>query len=106
MEGFVFPAVCSRKRLRRPSSGNHAAMVGRTEGRLCFGPTGRSTGWVWTGLSRGILGFIPGITTNYDTMQVAGHESAAHLRGIVQISILHNLVHPLFGVVWPWREAG
>ena len=65
-----------------------------------------STGWVWTGLSPGILGFIPGITTNYDTMQVAGHESAAHLRGIVQISILHNLVHPLFGVVWPWREAG
>lgn len=31
-------------------------------------------------------------------MQVAGHESAAHLRGIVQISFLHNLVQPLFGV--------
>ncbi|GAB2954456.1 DUF4383 domain-containing protein [Micromonospora polyrhachis] len=47
----------------------------------------------------GILGFIPGITTNYDTMQFATHHSDAKLFGVFQVSILHNLVHLLFGVV-------
>jgi hypothetical protein len=47
----------------------------------------------------GILGFIPGITTDYDTMQFAGHESGAKLLGIFQVSILHNIVHLLFGAV-------
>ncbi|GAA0805700.1 DUF4383 domain-containing protein [Spirilliplanes yamanashiensis] len=46
----------------------------------------------------GVLGFIPGITTNYDTMQFAGHESEAMLLGVFQVSILHNIVHLLFGV--------
>lgn len=46
----------------------------------------------------GILGFIPGITTNYDAMEFAGHESRAELLGIFQVSILHNIVHLLFGV--------
>ncbi|QOT15728.1 MULTISPECIES: DUF4383 domain-containing protein [Paenarthrobacter] len=45
----------------------------------------------------GILGFIPGITSNYDTMQFAGHTSEALLLGIFQVSILHNIVHLLFG---------
>ncbi|QEE62076.1 DUF4383 domain-containing protein [Salinibacterium sp. dk2585] len=47
----------------------------------------------------GIMGFIPGVTTNYETMQFAGHESEAMLLGIFQVSILHNLVHLLFGVL-------
>ena len=47
----------------------------------------------------GILGFIPGITTGYDQMQFAGHESEAFLLGIFQVSILHNIVHLLFGVI-------
>ena len=46
----------------------------------------------------GVLGFIPGITTNYDSMEFAGHESGAELFGIFQVSILHNIVHLLFGV--------
>jgi hypothetical protein len=46
----------------------------------------------------GVLGFIPGITTNYDQMQFAGHESEAHLLGLFNVSILHNIVHLLFGV--------
>ena len=46
----------------------------------------------------GILGFIPGITTDYDTMAFAGHDSEAKLLGIFQVSILHNIVHLLFGV--------
>ncbi|PXY25303.1 DUF4383 domain-containing protein [Prauserella endophytica] len=47
----------------------------------------------------GILGFIPGVTTNYDAMTFAGHESEAMLLGVFKVSILHNIVHLLFGVV-------
>jgi hypothetical protein len=46
----------------------------------------------------GILGFVPGITSNYDQLSFAGHESEAKLLGLFQVSILHNLVHLLFGV--------
>lgn len=46
----------------------------------------------------GILGFIPGITTGYSSMEFAGHESDAKLLGIFEVSILHNLVHLIFGV--------
>jgi hypothetical protein len=46
----------------------------------------------------GILGFIPGITTDYSTMEFASHESDAKLLGIFEVSILHNIVHLLFGV--------
>jgi len=47
----------------------------------------------------GILGFIPGVTTNFDQMTFAGDESGAMLFGVFQVSILHNIVHLLFGVV-------
>lgn len=47
----------------------------------------------------GVLGFIPGITTNYDQMEFAGHHSGAELLGIFGVSVLHNIVHLLFGVV-------
>ena len=46
----------------------------------------------------GILGFIPGVTQNFDTMKFAGHDSGAELLGIFQVSILHNIVHLLFGL--------
>jgi hypothetical protein len=46
----------------------------------------------------GILGFIPGITSNYDELKFAGHDSDAQLLGIFDTSILHNIVHLLFGV--------
>ena len=46
----------------------------------------------------GILGFIPGITTNYDDMSFAGSDSDAELLGIFQVSVLHNIAHLLFGV--------
>ena len=47
----------------------------------------------------GVLGFIPGITTHYGDLSFAGHGSGAKLLGIFQVSILHNVVHLLFGVV-------
>ena len=47
----------------------------------------------------GIAGFIPGITTNlYDGLDFAGDGSEAELLGIFQVSVLHNIVHALFGV--------
>ena len=50
-------------------------------------------------LASGIGGFIPGITTNYDDLKFAGHNSDAQLLGIFDVSILHNIVHLLIGVV-------
>ena len=47
----------------------------------------------------GILGFVPGITTHYGDLSFAGHHSGAKLLGIFQVSVLHNIVHLLFGVV-------
>ncbi|MBG6181983.1 DUF4383 domain-containing protein [Arthrobacter sp. CAN_A1] len=46
----------------------------------------------------GVLGFIPGVTTQFDQMDMAGHESEALLLGLFQVSILHNIVHLLYGV--------
>src|SRR4051794_10078660 len=46
----------------------------------------------------GILGFIPGVTTNFDTMTFADHHSDAKLLGVFEVSVLHNIVHLLFGV--------
>jgi hypothetical protein len=46
----------------------------------------------------GIAGFIPGLTTNYDELELAGPESGAELFGLFRVSILHNIVHLLFAV--------
>jgi hypothetical protein len=46
----------------------------------------------------GVLGFVPGITTNYDSLSFASHHSEARLLGLFQVSVLHNIVHLLFGV--------
>ena len=56
----------------------------------------------------GVLGFIPGITSNYGSLAFAGHGSEALLLGLFQVSILHNIVHLLFGVagVLMARTAG
>ena len=47
----------------------------------------------------GIAGFIPGVTTNlYDGLEFAGDEGTAELLGLFQVSVLHNIVHGLFGI--------
>jgi hypothetical protein len=46
----------------------------------------------------GILGFIPGITSEAPG-DFAGDGSEAELLGIFNVSILHNIVHLLFGLV-------
>ncbi len=49
-------------------------------------------------LAVGILGFIPGVTTGFDGMTFHGHHSEAKLLGLFQVSVLHNIVHLVFGV--------
>jgi hypothetical protein len=49
-------------------------------------------------LASGVLGFIPGITTNLGDIEFAGKDSPSELLGIFQVSILHNIVHLLFGI--------
>ena len=78
-------------------------MVGRTytsRGVARAGVLGRATarGVAIAFLLVGVLGFVPGVTTNYDGLSVAGHHSAAMLLGVFQVSVLHNVVHVLFGV--------
>ena len=47
----------------------------------------------------GILGFVPGITTNlYEGLDFAGNNGNAELLGLFQVSVLHNIVHLLFGI--------
>jgi hypothetical protein len=46
----------------------------------------------------GVLGFIPGITSDYSSMSFAGHHSDAKLFGLFEVSVLHNIVHLLFGL--------
>jgi Domain of unknown function (DUF4383) len=49
-------------------------------------------------LGAGVLGFIPGITTNLGDIEFAGKDSPSELLGLFQVSILHNIVHLLFGI--------
>lgn len=67
-------------------------------------PAGVRTALQWSALAvsgvfllAGILGFVPGVTSDYGSLQFAGPDSRALLLGIFQVSVLHNLVHLLFG---------
>lgn len=46
----------------------------------------------------GIAGFIPGITSSYSDLTFGGHDSNAKLLGVFEVSVLHNIVHLLFGI--------
>jgi len=47
----------------------------------------------------GIAGFVPGVTTNlYDGLEFSGDAGTAKLLGIFAVSVLHNIVHGLFGL--------
>jgi hypothetical protein len=50
-------------------------------------------------LAVGLLGFIPGVTTDYGLLHWAGYQSGAKLFGVFAVSGAHNVVHLVFGVV-------
>jgi hypothetical protein len=68
---------------------------GRTLGRTNIQKASLVVGAVFALV--GILGFIPGITANYGSLGMAGYASNALLLGVFQVSVLHNIVHLLFG---------
>jgi hypothetical protein len=47
----------------------------------------------------GILGFIPGVTTDFGHLDWAGRHSGAMLFGVFAVSGLHNVLHLLLGVL-------
>lgn len=50
-------------------------------------------------LLAGAAGFIPGLTTDlYEGLEFAGDDGSSQLLGVFKVSILHNLVHALFGI--------
>jgi hypothetical protein len=46
----------------------------------------------------GVIGFVPGLTTDATDIHGAGHESPALIFGLFAVSVLHNVVHIAFGV--------
>jgi hypothetical protein len=46
----------------------------------------------------GLAGFVPGLTTAYGRMAVAGPQSMALLLGLFAVSVLHNALHLVSGV--------
>jgi hypothetical protein len=46
----------------------------------------------------GLIGFLPGVTTDVGAIDVAGRESDAQLFGLFTVSVLHNVLHIAFGI--------
>jgi hypothetical protein len=46
----------------------------------------------------GIAGFIPGLTAHLDQLHWLGRQSQAELFGVFEVSVLHNLMHLVFGL--------
>jgi hypothetical protein len=50
-------------------------------------------------LAVGLAGFVPGLTSGlYDGLEFAGDDGDAELLGTFAVSVLHNIVHGLFGL--------
>ena len=46
----------------------------------------------------GVLGFVPGIVRMFGDLTLKGPESDAQLLGLFDVSVVHNIVHLLFGI--------
>ena len=83
---------------------SHNVSAGHTEGlgrdrRSLLQKAAAAVGAVF--LLVGILGFVPGITENIyplDLMNTDTRSTHQELLGIFEVSVLHNVVHLLFGV--------
>ncbi|HLL61693.1 MAG TPA: DUF4383 domain-containing protein [Propionibacteriaceae bacterium] len=71
--------------------------AGRSVGRTNVQKAALAVGIMF--LLIGVLGFVPGITSNFGQLEFATADSKALLLGLFQVSILHNIVHLLFGVL-------
>ncbi|MDG4831270.1 DUF4383 domain-containing protein [Solwaraspora sp. WMMD1047] len=47
----------------------------------------------------GVLGFVPGVTSDLADLELVGAGSGARLFGVIQVSVLLNAVHLLIGAV-------
>jgi len=47
----------------------------------------------------GILGFVPGVTSNAEDLEWVGHDGNVLLLAVFEVSIFHNLVHVTFGII-------
>lgn len=47
----------------------------------------------------GLAGFVPGLTADVDALRTSGHHSGAMLLGLFQVSLLHNVLHLVLGMV-------
>jgi preprotein translocase subunit Sss1 len=47
----------------------------------------------------GVLGFIPGITAEYDRLEWAAHQPEARLFGVIAVSGVHNIVNIVIGAL-------
>ncbi|OBI76200.1 DUF4383 domain-containing protein [Mycobacterium sp. E740] len=50
-------------------------------------------------IALGVLGFVPGVTHNYDRLAWVGHESGASLFGVFAVSGVYNTVNVVIGVL-------
>ena len=80
----------------RPTDGSDTDSGGGVTGRRPVRLVAAIFGVVF--LLVGILGFVPGVTTDYDQLTFAGPTSGAMLLGLFAVSVLHNIVHLAFGV--------
>lgn len=90
--GKTQPAARPQQPPRRSPEGGGSASGGRSLLQIFSAIVGL------TFVLAGVAGFIPGITSNYDDLSLFGTDSNAELLGLFRVSILHNIVHLLFGV--------
>lgn len=50
-------------------------------------------------LGLGVMGFVPALVTQYDSMAFAGPGSAATLFGVFAVSVVGNLLHLALGII-------
>lgn len=94
----------SGRRARRAAKTPKAPKMSKAESPARPGVGGRSLaqGFAFvigaTFVLVGVLGFVPGIVRMFGDLTLKGPESDAQLLGLFDVSVVHNIVHLLFGV--------
>ena len=94
----------SGRRARRAAKTPKAPKMSKAESPARPGVGGRSLaqGFAFvigaTFVLVGVLGFVPGTVRMFGDLTLKGPESDAQLLGLFDVSVVHNIVHLLFGV--------